>query len=262
MATISLESKKILMCEDKVALVTGGGSGIGLAICRTLAHEGAAVVIVDVDKEVGEAARECIQKTGANALFVECDVSHAESVKAAVAATVETYGRLDCIVNNAAISLHAEVTDIDDDEFDRLVAINIRGVYLFIKHGIRQMHRQGSGGSIVNIASVGGVVGTPLITAYTMSKHAVVGLTRGVAVEQGHHGIRVNAVCPGPIHTEMLEEYVRLKNSTLDEFGAELPLRKIGQPQDVAEAVIWLCSNKSGNTTGSLIMVDGGYTAQ
>ena len=160
------------------------------------------------------------------------------------------------------MSLHAEITDINDAEFDRLVGINIRGVYLFLKHGIRQMRRQGTAGSIVNIASVGGVIGTPLITAYTMSKHAVVGLTRGVAVEQGSHGIRVNAVCPGPIQTEMLEKYVHLKNTTLDALGAELPLRKIGQPQEVAEAVLWLCSDKSGNTTGSLVMVDGGYTAQ
>jgi len=261
MAAINLESKKILMCEDKVALVTGGGSGIGLAICRTLAREGASVVIIDVDKEIGEAAREGILQTGANALFVQCDVSDPQSVKAAVAATVKTYDRLECIVNNAAISLDAEITDIDDAEFDRLVGINIRGVYLFLKHGIRQMRKQGTGGSIVNIASVGGVVGTPLITAYTMSKHAVVGLTRGVAVEQGPHGIRVNAVCPGPTHTSMIERYARQKNTTLEALGAELPLRRIGQPQDVAEAVLWLCSDKSGNTTGSLVMVDGGYTA-
>ena len=251
-----------LMCENKVALVTGGGSGIGLAICRTLAREGASVVIIDVDKEVGEAARDGILQTGANAFFVQGDVSDPQSVKAAVAATVESYGRLDSIVNNAAISLHAEITDIDDAAFDRLVGINIGGVYLFLKHGIRQMRKQGTGGSIVNIASVGGVVGTPLVTAYTMSKHAVVGLTRGAAVEQGPHSIRVNAVCPGPTHTPMIEGYARDKNTTLEALGAELPLRKIGQPQDVAEAVLWLCSDKSGNTTGSLVMVDGGYTAQ
>jgi NAD(P)-dependent dehydrogenase (short-subunit alcohol dehydrogenase family) len=250
------------MCEYKVALVTGGGSGIGLAICRTLAREGASVVIIDVDRAVGEAARDGIVQTGENAVFAQCDVSDAESVKAAVAVTVESYGRLDCIVNNAGISLSADITDMNDAAFDRLVGINIKGIYLFLKHGIRQMRKQGTGGSIVNIASVGGVVGTPLITAYTMSKHAVVGLTRGAAVEQGPHGIRVNAVCPGPIHTPMIEEYARRNNTTLEALGADLPLRKIGQPQDVAEAVLWLCSDKSGNTTGSLVMVDGGYTAQ
>lgn len=251
-----------LMCEGKVALVTGGGSGIGLTICKALASEGSSVVIVDVDKQIGETAREGIRQTGANALFVQCDVSDAKSVKAAVAATVASYGRLDCIVNNAGISLLAEITDINDAAFDRLIGVNIRGVYLFLKHGIRQLQKQKTGGSIVNIASVGGVIGTPQITAYTMSKHAMVGLTRGVAVEQGPHGIRVNAVCPGPIHTPMIEKYARSKNSTIEALGADLPLRKIGQPQDVAEAVLWLCSDKSGNTTGSLLMVDGGYTAQ
>ena len=233
-----------------------------MAICKTLAREGASVVIIDLDREVGKTVQDSILQTGARALFIRCDVSRAESVRAAVAETIKTFGRLDCIVNNAAISLEAEITNIDDAAFDRLVGINIRGVYLFLKHGIRQMRKLGTGGSIVNIASVGGVVGTPLITAYTMSKHAVVGLTRGVAVEQGPHGIRVNAVCPGPTNTPMIEKYARDKNTTPEALGAELPLRKIGQPQDVAEAVLWLCSDKSGNTTGSLVMVDGGYTAQ
>lgn len=251
-----------LMCRDKVSMVTGGGSGIGLAISKALAREGSSVVIIDVNKEAGESAAEGIRQTGANARFFQCDVSNADSVKAAVSVAVESHGRLDCIVNNAAISLVSEITDINDAAFDRLLNVNVKGVYLFLKHGIRQLKKQKKGGSIVNISSVGGVVGTPQISAYTMSKHAIIGLTRGVAVEQGPRGIRVNAVCPGPIHTPMIEDYARLNNTTIEEMGADLPLRKIGQPQDVAEAVVWLCSDKSSNTTGSLLMVDGGYTAQ
>ena len=251
-----------LLCDGKVAIVTGGGSGIGLAISQMLAMEGASVAIVDIDMDAGNAAVETIRQSGANAFFRMCDVSNSDSVKEALKKTVKTYGKLDCIINNAGIGSSADITEIKDDEFDRLFAINVKGVYLFLKYGIRQIHKQNTGGAIVNIASVGGVVGTPHLSAYTMSKHAVVGLTRAVAVEQGPNGIRVNAICPGPIHTEMIEEYAQLNNLTLGDLGKDLPLRKIGQPQDVAGAVCWLCSDRSCNTTGSLLMVDGGYTAQ
>lgn len=246
------------LLNDKTALVTGGATGIGLAISETLAREGARVLIVDVNTDQGEAAAAKIRQDGGKADFICCDVSD----RAQVRAVVSHPSRVDCLVNNAGLSGgNCDITEVEEAQFDQVMAVNVKGVFLMMQAAIERMRSEGAG-AIVNIASVGGVVGTPGITPYTMSKHAVVGLTRGAAVEQSQHGIRINAVCPGPTHTPMIESYAEEKGLTLADLGADLPLRRISTPQEVAEAVVWLCSEKSSATTGALLMVDGGYTAQ
>ena len=246
------------LLRGKHALVTGGASGIGLAISETLAREGAQVLITDIDLDQGAVAAERIKAQGGSADCLQCDVVNSADVRRAIAHPEH----LDCVVNNAGVAApHCDITAVDEDSFDQVISVNVKGAYLVLQAAVERMRRLG-GGAIVNIASVGGVVGTPGITPYSMSKHAVVGLTRGAAVEQSQHGIRINAVCPGPTHTPMIERYAAQQGLSVADLGADLPLRRISTPQEVAEAVVWLCSDKSSATTGALLMVDGGYTAQ
>lgn len=253
------------LCHGKVILVTGGGRGIGRAISVQLAVEGAHVMLADVlDEDAGETV-DMIRDAGGEAAWVHCDVTDAEQVQATVQATVAKFGRIDSLVNNAGIGITGRFTETKESDFDRITAINLKGSFLFLRSVIKQIEAQGEGGSIVNISSVGGVVGTPEYALYAMTKHGVIGLTKCLALEYASAGIRINAVCPGPVHTAMAEQVARERGlSDVNELAREqrVPLGRLAKPEEVAEAVIWLCSDRSSNTTGSNLFTDGGYTAQ
>lgn len=245
----------------KVALVTGGGSGIGRAAVLAFAREGARVVVADVDAGGGEETVQLIAAAGGEAFFAQTDVSRGAGVEALIARTLERYGRLDCAFNNAGLNEeHAPVAELAEELWDRILAVNLKGIFLCLKHEIPAMLR-GGGGAIVNNASIVGLSGSRNHPAYVASKHGVVGLTRATARDYAARGIRVNAVCPGAIHTPM---YVRMEGSdpTHDaQIAASLPIGRLGQPNDVAQAVLWLCSDAAAFVTGHALVVDGGELA-
>ena len=246
---------------DKVALVTGGGSGIGRATALTFAREGARVVVSDVAADAGQETVRLIAEAGGEARFVAADVSRAAEVEALVAGCVEAYGRLDCAHNNAGVEgAYGRTADCDEENFDRTCAVNLKGVYLCLKAEIAHMLGAG-GGAIVNTASVAGVEGAKNLPAYVASKHGVVGLTRTAALEYATRGIRVNAVCPGPIRTRMLEALMEENPRMEPAMIAAVPMRRLGKPEEIAEAVVWLCSDRASYVTGQGIVVDGGFTA-
>ena len=252
--------------DGKIALVTGGSSGIGRASALAFGREGATVVVADVDVKGGEETGRMIQAAGATATFVRTDVSKASEVEALVQRAVETYGRLDCAFNNAGIQGHSTPTaECSEDNWDRIIAINLTGVWLCMKHELRHMLKQG-GGAILNTASNFGLVGSNGMPAYTASKHGVVGLTKSAALEYAKAGIRVNAVCPGPVDTPLFYELVRHRPEQRDQIvGAILaqePMGRLGRPEEIAEAVVWLCSDAASFVTGAAVSVDGGYVTQ
>jgi NAD(P)-dependent dehydrogenase (short-subunit alcohol dehydrogenase family) len=244
----------------KTALVTGGASGIGRGVALAFAQAGASVVVADIDIEGGEATVRQIRQAGSRALFVRTDVAWAEDVEAMVKATVDTFGRLDYAFNNAGIELeHRRLAESDEDLFDRMMAINVKGVWLCMKHEITQMLAQG-GGAIVNAASVAGLVGAPKHAIYAASKHAVVGLTKSAAAEYGRKGIRINDVCPGVIRTAMLDRALERDEASEDALVRMHPIGRLGEVADVASAVLWLCSDASSFVTGHSLAVDGAMT--
>jgi NAD(P)-dependent dehydrogenase (short-subunit alcohol dehydrogenase family) len=245
----------------KTALVTGGASGIGRGVALAFGQAGAQVVVADIDVESGEATVRQIRQAGSRAIFVRADVSWAEDVEALVRTTVETFGRLDCAFNNAGVELeHQRLAESDDDLFDRMMAINVKGVWLCMKHEIRQMLKQG-GGAIVNAASVAGLVGAPKHAIYAATKHAVVGLTKSAAAEYGRKGIRINDVCPGVIRTSMLDRALERDEANEERLVRMHPIGRLGEVDDVAAAVLWLCSEASAFVTGHSLAVDGALTA-
>ena len=253
------------MVEGKVAVVTGGGGGIGRAACILLAREGAKVVVSDVDEALGQETAAQISAGGGDAIFQRCDVAHANEVAALVASAENRFGGLDIFVNNAGTEGQvADIAEYDEDAFDRLTAINLKGVFLGLKYASAAIRRSGKGGSIVNIASGAGLVGIPKASAYVMSKHGVIGLTKSAALDLAPDGIRVNAVCPGGIKTRMLSDMTAAYgvNSPEAMFEAVHPLGRLGQPAEVAEAIVWLASEKASFTTGAYFAVDAGYVAQ
>jgi len=242
--------------EGKVALVTGGASGIGRATALVFAREGAKVVVADLVAEGGEDTARLIKETGAEAIFVKCDVSKAAEVEAMVKKAVDTYGRLDCAFNNAGVVVMKSTVDCTEEEWDHVISVNLKGVWLCMKYEIPQMLKQGRG-AIVNTSSVVGLIGTPGHAPYTASKHGVVGLTKVAALDCAQAGIRVNAVCPGSVPTPMLEPI--LADPQLKDSMQELhPLGRLGKPEEIAEAVIWLCSEAASFVTGVAFPVDGG----
>lgn len=248
--------------DGKVALVTGAGSGIGRASARALAREGAKVVVSDVVVEGGEETVRMIEESGGEATFVKADVSKASEVEALVNSAVEAYGKLDCAHNNAGIEgTMGSTVECGEENWDRTININLKGVWLGLKYEIPRMS-EGGGGAIVNTASVAGLVGFQNLPAYVASKHGVVGITRTAALEYAQQGIRVNAVCPGVIRTPMVERILGGDPEAAAQFTALEPVGRMGTPEEIAEAVGWMCSDAASFVTGHAMAVDGGLVAQ
>jgi NAD(P)-dependent dehydrogenase (short-subunit alcohol dehydrogenase family) len=249
--------------NGKVALVTGGGSGIGRATALAFAREGAQVVIGNRNVKRGEETISMIRDAGGTASFQRTDVMGAADVEALVDHAVTTYGRLDMAFNNAGIEGEVKPTLVDQTEanFDAVMGINVKGVWLSMKYEIPRMLDQG-GGAIVNCSSVAGVIGFPGIGIYSASKHAVIGLTKAAALEFSAQGIRVNAVNPAVIDTEMVDRLADGMNVKKDDLTTFHPIGRLGRVEEVAEAVLWLCSDKASFVTGHSMMVDGGFTAR
>lgn len=249
--------------QGNVALITGASSGIGRATALLLAQRGVQVVVADVDVEGSRQTVELIEQAGGAASFVQTDVTEAEQLAAAVAHTVSCYGRLDIAVNNAGIEgVQALTADYPEDIWRRVIDVNLIGVWLSLKAEIPQMLRQ-QRGAIVNVASVLGTVGTATASAYTAAKHGVVGLTKAAAIEYARQGIRINAVAPGFIVTPMLERAGLLRDPAIEQTFAGLhPIGRLGQPEEVAAAIVWLCDPAASFVTGQALLVDGGYVAQ
>lgn len=248
--------------EGKIALITGGSAGIGRATAQIFAREGAKVVVADVGVEGGEETVRLITAAGGEAIFVKTDVSNSAEVEALIKQTVETYGRLDCAFNNAAIEGDLQPTsDYDETMWDRVLSINLKGVWLCMRAEIRQMLSQG-GGAIVNTASVVGLVGLQGMSAYVAAKHGVVGLTKTAALEYAKQRIRVNAVCPGGVDTPMLKRLFGENPQAAEAVVATEPIGRLAQPTEIGEAVVWLCSDAASFVTGLPMAVDGGWVAQ
>ena len=250
--------------DGKKALVPGGGSGIGRAASLAYAREGARVVVADVNVEGGEETVLLIKEAGGDAILVHADVSKPEDTQAMVAQAVEAFGSLDCAFNNAGISGGRErrlTADYLEEDWDRVISINLKGVWLCMKAEIPQMVKQG-GGAIVNTASIMGLISTSGSSAYTAAKHGVVGLTKAAALEYATQGVRVNAVCPGYIHTPMVQPRLDAIVGYEDQLKARHPLGRLGESEEIAAAVVWLSSDAASFVTGHNMPVDGGYTAQ
>ena len=248
--------------DGKIALVTGGGSGIGRSTALALAREGAKVVVSDVVIEGGEETVSLVKDAGGEAAFVQTDVAQASEVEALVKQVVETYGRLNCAFNNAGIAgAAARTADYKEKHWDRVIAINLTGVWLCMKYELQHMLTQGSG-AIVNTASVAGLVGFRNGPAYVAAKHGVVGLTKTAALEYAKSGIRVNAVCPGVIRTPMFERGMEVDPRIEQGMTAREPIGRLGKPEEIAEAVVWLCSDAASFVTGHPMAVDGAWVAQ
>ncbi|WP_433479528.1 SDR family NAD(P)-dependent oxidoreductase [Spirillospora sp. CA-142024] len=246
----------------QVAFVTGASSGMGLAAARAFAASGAAVGLADIDDNAVEQAAKDLTGAGHQVLALICDVTCEDQVAAAVDRTVAAFGRLDMAYNNAGIMVPpTDAAEEDADQFDRVNAVNLRGIWASMKHQLRHMRAQGSG-AIVNCSSLGGLVGNPGRAAYHASKHGVIGLTRSAALEYGPRGVRINAVCPGTISTPMVDAMVA--GGELDRGQAEAgqAIDRLGTAEEIAQAVLWLCSPGASYVTGVALPVDGGYTAQ
>lgn len=247
----------------KVAVVTGGGGGIGLATCLAFARGGAKVVVVDHDPAIGQAAAEQVRAAGGEAIFVRADVTQSAQVQAYVKAALNAYGRIDCFFNNAGIEgAVVPIQEYDEAVFDQVIAVNLKGVFLGLRHVLPVMIAQGSG-TVVNTASIAALVGGPGMPGYVASKHAVLGITKVAAADTARHGIRVNAICPGPIETRMMRSIEAQRNPADPEAvhqagAASIPTGRYGYAEEVANAVTYLCSPLSGHITATHLVIDGG----
>ncbi|MBW8753560.1 MAG: glucose 1-dehydrogenase [Sphingomonadales bacterium] len=248
--------------EGRVAFVTGAASGLGEATARQFARAGAAVLIADVQVELGEAVAADLRQDGARAEFMRCDTGQESEVAASVDRAVGAFGSLDYAVNSAGITGTGQYTaDYDVSDWDRLMGVNLRGVFLCMKHQIRRMLAQGSGGAIVNIASVAGLVGRSGSPAYAASKHGVVGLTKVAAFEYAEQKIRVNAICPGMIETAMTKRFITSDPAAGNIEIDKQAIKRLGRADEIASGALWLCSEGAAFTTGQAIAIDGGYVA-
>ena len=248
--------------QNKVALVTGAGSGIGLAAANAFATEGASVVLADVDKSAVEKATNDLISAGHKAKAICCNVADEDDVASMIESTVASFGRLDAAYNNAGVqSPLMNLTDVKGAEYDRVVDINLRGVWNCMKYELRQMQKQGSG-AIVNCSSIGGLIGIAGRATYHATKFGVIGLTKSAALEYASQEIRINAVCPGTIETPMVKEMLEKEPDAMQEILREQPIGRLGQPEEIANAVLWLCSPASSFVVGHALVVDGGYTAR
>ena len=247
---------------EKVALVTGASSGIGRATALAFAQNGAKLVLADVLEEGANQTLRMIEEMGRPCISVRCDVSKESDVKETLRRTLETFGRIDCAFNNAGIEgKQAFTAEATEENWDRVIDINLKGVWLCMKYEIPQMLKQGSG-TIVNCSSIAGVVGFPGLSAYVASKHGVIGLTQSAALEYAQSKLRVNAVCPGVIQTPMVDRLVHGEAQVRDELISKEPIARVGKPEEIAAAVLWLCSEQSSFVTGHPLVVDGGWVAQ
>lgn len=248
--------------SGKTAFVTGGSAGMGEATVRAFTEAGAEVAIVDRDLDSAQRLAEELDRSGARTLAIACDVADEDQVRAAVTTTVDAFGSLDMAFNNAGIMLPpVDAAEETADAFDRIVGVNLRGVWASMKYELAQMRQQG-GGAIVNCSSLGGLVGGAGRATYHATKHGVIGQTKSVALQYGPHGVRVNAVCPGTIATPMVDRMAANGELDVDASAAGVPLGRLGRPEEIAAAVLWLCSDAASYVTGVALPVDAGYTAQ
>ncbi|MCY4465779.1 MAG: glucose 1-dehydrogenase [Chloroflexi bacterium] len=248
--------------NGKVALVTGAAHGIGQACALALTQAGAAVCVADIDEHSGADTVRQIIDAGGRAFFAQCDVRHADETRAMVAATLAEYGRLDAAVNNAGIagSFDHRLHEADDDMLDIVLAVNLRGVWNCMKAELDVMLAQGSG-AIVNMASVAGLIGAPKAAAYTASKHAVVGITKSAALDYARAGLRINAVCPAYTDTRMVQMAVAADPRMAAIMSRGIPMGRLGTTEEIAAAVVWLCSDAASFVTGHALALDGGLVA-
>jgi NAD(P)-dependent dehydrogenase (short-subunit alcohol dehydrogenase family) len=249
--------------SGKVALVTGAASGIGRATARAFAQAEVKVVLADLSVEAGQSvAAEISKETDVPTSFVKCDVSRSADVQGMLSHVVERFGRLDYAFNNAGIEGTQAVTaECSEENWDRTLAINLKGIWLCMRYEIPQLLKQG-GGAIVNCSSIAGLVGFPSLPAYAASKHGVIGLTKTAALEYARQNIRVNAVCPGVIHTPMVDRFVGGNLEVMQALTAGEPIGRVGEPSEIADAVVYLCSSQASFVTGFAMAVDGGWVAQ
>jgi NAD(P)-dependent dehydrogenase (short-subunit alcohol dehydrogenase family) len=256
-----LEKTMTLELEGKVGLVTGGTSGIGRDTAVLFAKAGAKVIVAGRREVEGEETVELVRAAGGDGLFVKTDVSKALEVEALIQKTTEKFGRLDVAFNNAGIEgVLSPIIRQSEEDWDRTITINLKGVWLCLKYEIRQMLKQGGPGAIVNMASVLGLVGSIGAAAYSASKHGVIGLTQTAALENAKSGIRINAVCPGFIETPMADRIFRAPGAHKYIVGCH-PIGRLGQPMEIAEAVVWMCSDRASFMTGQSLVLDGGFLA-
>jgi len=246
--------------ENKVALVTGAGSGLGLATAKAFAESGASVVLADWNEEAAQSAAKALANKGHKTLAIRCDVSDDAQVEAMVKQAVATFGRLDAAYNNAGVqNVLAETADTTREDYDRVMGINLRGEWSCMKFELQQMRKQGSG-AIVNCSSLGGLVGGAERGIYHAAKHGVLGFTKSAALEYAARGIRINAVCPGLIWTPMADQMVAAgQGEALKAMEKSIPMGRVGRPEEIANAVLWLCSDAASYVTGQSISVDGGF---
>jgi NAD(P)-dependent dehydrogenase (short-subunit alcohol dehydrogenase family) len=247
--------------QNKIAIITGGSFGIGRATAVAFAQKGAKVVVADWIEDKEGITLKSIKATGSEGIFIPCDVSKSEDVQSLIEKTVATFGRIDFAFNNAGIEgMMAPIHECTEANWDKTISINLKGVWLCMKQELLQMQKQGKG-VIVNCASIAGLSGFSGLPAYVASKHGLVGLTKTAALENAKTGIRVNAVCPGVIHTAMIDRVTGRDKEVEKQYVAMEPMGRMGQPEEVAEAVVWLCSDAASFITGQAIAIDGGFTA-
>ena len=246
---------------DKVAFITGGSYGIGRATAIAFARRGATVVIADCSEDKEGTTLRRVKEAGGEGMFIQCNVGDAAKVKEAIKKTIDTYGRLDFAFNNAGIEgLQAPVHECSEENWDKTLQVNLKGVWLCMKEELIEMRKE-KRGSIVNCASVAGLSGFANLPAYVASKHAIVGLTKSGALENAKEGVRVNAVCPGVIHTAMVNRVMHGDKELQKQYISMEPVGRMGEPEEIAEAVIWLCSDMASFVTGQALAVDGGFMA-
>jgi NAD(P)-dependent dehydrogenase (short-subunit alcohol dehydrogenase family) len=246
--------------ENKFALVIGAASGLGLATAKAFAESGASVVLADTNEKAVRSAAEELSAQGHKILAIKCDVADDAQVEAMLERTVAAFGGLDAAYNNAGVqNIIAEAADASRNDFDRVMGVNLRGVWSCMKFELRQMIKQGSG-AIVNCSSIGGLVGSAKRGTYQASKHGVLGLTKSAALDYAARGIRINAVCPGIIHTSMLDKMMETQADALNAMLKDVPIGRLGRPEELASAVLWLCSSAASLMVGHALTVDGGYT--